>query len=181
MQPKHLIVDGYNVLGAMGWPPGRIFSGGEHVLEDFLVRLSSYGQRIATPITVIFDAWRQPGSFRQVQHRAGITVMYSSQGERADQILQQLIRKYGKETGVVSSDHEILMVAKSYGAFMIRSPEFLSKISAKVHRMAGGRSAGRSLSAQEEEPGPIGRKEKKGNPRKLPKKMRERNRIMRRF
>ena len=181
MKPKHLIIDGYNLLGAMGWPPGRIFSGGEQIVDDFLSRLSLYGQRVATPITVIFDAWRQPGSNRHVQHRAGVTVMYSSHGERADQILQQLIRRYGKESAVVSSDHEILNVAKAYGAFMVRSQEFLSKFSAKGDSVHRPRSYRNAPSSKEEEAGPVRTREKKGNPKKLPKKMRERNRIMRRF
>ena len=112
MKPKHLVIDGYNVLGAMGWPPDKVLQSEGKIVEEFLAQLSAYAQRVHTSMTVIFDAWRQPGKTRQVQHRAGITVMYSSEGERADHILQQILRKSGKDAGIVSSDHEILTEAE---------------------------------------------------------------------
>ncbi len=181
MKPKYFVIDGYNVLGAMGWPPDKVLQSEGKIVDEFLVELSAYAQRVHTSMTVIFDAWRQRGKTRQVQHRAGVTVMYSSEGERADHILQQILRKCGKDVGIVSSDHEVLQVAKAHGAFIMRSQEFVRKISATPRLPESRRSVGGQVAIKEEEHSISPRKEKKGNPKKLPKKMRQRNRIMGKF
>lgn len=181
MAPKHLIIDGYNVLGAMGLPPHRIVERGEHHREELIVRLGIYGQRLHCPVTLVFDAWQQTRKARQITHRAGVTVIYSGQGEQADQVIQHLIRTHGKETAVVSSDLEVINVAKTFGAFSIRSQEFIGRLitgssqGSKKSRLRGDSSR--------EDVGlvPPSSKEKKGNPRKLPKKLRQRNRIMKKF
>ncbi len=182
MTPKHLIIDGYNVLGAMGLPPQKVIGPGEVHRDQFVMRLGVYGQSIHCPITVVFDAWRQSGKVHQTIHHAGVTVMYSMEGERADQVIQALIRRYGKETAVVSSDHEVTNVARAFGAFVIRSQEFLARLHKGGQQRSSARSSrGRSEASDEGEDISMRQKEKKGNPRKLPKKLRQRNRIMKRF
>ena len=182
MTPKHLIIDGYNVLGAMGLPPQKVVGQGEGQRDQFVARLGLYGQRIHCPITLIFDAWRQPGNMRQTIHRAGVTVMYSAEGERADQVIQQLIRQYGIETAVVSSDLEVTNVARAFGAFVIPSPEFLTRLNKLSQQRPSVRfTRGGSEVKDGSEETTTRPKDKKGNPRKLPKKLRQRNRIMRRF
>ena len=108
--------------------------------------------------------------------------MYSAEGERADQVIQQLIRQHGKETAVVSSDLEVTNVARAFGAFVIRSQEFLTRLQRGSQPKTVVRvSRGTPVSKDEREEAPTRPKEKKGNPRKLPKKLRQRNRIMKRF
>ena len=109
----------WGFLRAKGGGAGGSLSRSIHV-----ARLSLYGKSIHCPVTVIFDAWRQPGNLRQTTHQTGVTVMYSSEGERADQVIQQLIRQHGNETAVVSSDLEVINVARAFGAFVIRSRSF---------------------------------------------------------
>jgi predicted RNA-binding protein with PIN domain len=179
--PKYLIIDGYNVLGAMGLPPHRIIENGEHHREEFIVRVGMYGQRLHCSITLVFDAWQQAGRTRQVVHRAGVTVIYTAQGEQADQVIQHLIPTHGKETAVVSSDLEVINVAKTFGAFSIRSQEFMRRLkSGGSHGSPENRSSGEGPQKDVDQV-PTPSKEKKGNPRKLPKKLRQRNRIMKKF
>lgn len=183
MTPKHLIIDGYNVLGAMGLPPEKVVGKGEVYRDQFVTRLGVYSQSIHCPVTVVFDAWRQPGNMRQTSHQTGVTVMYSAEGERADQVIQQLIRQYGKESAVVSSDLEVTNVARAFGAFVIRSQEFLGRLQRGSQQQTSSRSSkgGNPESKDEDSDLVIRPKDKKGNPRKLPKKLRQRNRIMKRF
>ena len=181
MAPNHLIIDGYNLLGAMGLPPHRVVEKGEHYREECIVRLGLYGQRIQCPITLIFDAWQQTGGTRQVIHRAGVTVVYTAQGEQADQVIQHLIRTHGKETAVVSSDLEVINVAKAFGAFSIRSQEFMGRLNSIGSQGPRGNRSGKEGSQKEVGQVSARPKEKKGNPRKLPKKIRQRNRIMKKF
>ena len=182
MTPKHLIIDGYNVLGAMGLPPKRVVGQGDVHRDQFLVRLGLYSQAIGCPITVIFDAWKQLGNMRQTIHRTGVTVMYSAEGERADQIIQQLVRQYGKEAAVVSSDLEITNVARAFGAFVIRSHEFLTRLQkGRQQATSVPTNTGKPEFKDDQEDWPVRQKDKKGNPKKLPKKLRQRNRIMKKF
>ena len=181
MAHKHLIIDGYNVLGAMGLPPHRVVDKGEHLREEFIVRIGLYGQRVRCPITLVFDAWQQRGRVREVTHRAGVTVIYTGQGEQADQVIQHLIRTHGKETAVVSSDLEIINVAKTFGAFSIRSQEFLGRLNpggSQGSRVSPSSGVGPQKDVDQV---PDRSREKKGNPRKLPKKLRQRHRIMKKF
>ena len=108
--------------------------------------------------------------------------MYSAEGERADQVIQQLIRQYGNESAVVSSDLEVTNVARAFGAFVIRSQEFLGRLQKGSQKKTSFRSARGNLEAKDDSEDVMTRpKDKKGNPRKLPKKLRQRNRIMKRF
>jgi predicted RNA-binding protein with PIN domain len=166
----------------MGLPPQIVVGQGEGHRDQFVARLGLYGQALHCPITVVFDAWRQPGAMRQAIHHTGVTVMYSAEGERADQIIQQLIRQHGKEAAVVSSDLEVTNVARAHGAFVIRSQEFLGRLQKGSQERLVARPPSRRVEAKDDAEMVIARpKEKKGNPRKLPKKLRQRNRIMKRF
>ncbi len=182
MTPKYLIIDGYNVLGAMGLPPQKVIGQGEVHRDQFVARLGIYAQAINCSVTVVFDAWRQSGNLRHSSHQTGVTVMYTAEGERADQVIQQLIRQHGNETAVVTSDLEVTNVARAFGAFVIRSQEFLTRLQKGSQQRTAARSP-RGNHNEKDESGDltIGRKDKKGNPRKLPKKLRQRNRIMKRF
>ncbi|MCA9498033.1 MAG: NYN domain-containing protein [Nitrospira sp.] len=181
MAPKHLIIDGYNVLGAMGLPPHRVVERGERHREEFIVRVGLYGHRLHNLITLVFDAWQQPGTNRQVIHRDGVTVIYTGQGEKADGVIQDFIRTHGKGAAVVSSDLEVIAVAKAFGAFSIRSQEFAKRLASSGLQGSAGSRSRREPSHQDVDEEPVRSKEKKGNPRKLPKKLRQRNRIMKKF
>ena len=179
MTPKQLLIDGYNLLGKVKGTLGRSAQSLQKEREAIINRVSWYAQRTGCAVTIVFDAWKQQGQLREVTHRTGVTVMYSETGEKADQVIQQLVRSGGKSLAVVSSDHEVLAVARAHGAFTMRSEEF-------AHRLREPSRSGRAVSVREDDQdmdgaGPVRSKEKKGNPRRLPKKVRQRNRIMRRF
>lgn len=181
--PLTILIDGYNVLGACGKRrPERTIEGGE-AREALIARLSLYSQRKGHRVTVVFDAWREPTGFEHHEHRSGVQVVFTKRGERADQVIQRLAREYGRACAVVSSDLEIIQTAKSYGAFVMKSQEFQVKLEslgdAKSH-------AGEIVSpvqpwAKPEEEIPPARLDKKGNPRKLPKAVRNRKRQLREF
>lgn len=180
MKPTMLLIDGYNLLGALGLWSRVQTSGGEAVREELVLRLKRYAQQKRCEVTVVFDAWQQKGRARQVEHRSGVTVIYSEAGKRADQVIQELVRGERENVAVVSSDYEIVATAKANGALSVRSEEFSAKLGgpADLRRSVSGDSVGRQVNDHDE-----GKRspEKKGNPRKLPKKVRQRNRIMKKF
>lgn len=172
--PTHLIIDGYNVLGLTGRLSNRL----ESARQELLRSLASYRHRTGHPVTVVFDGWQQGQPMEQREHRAGVEVIYSKRGEKADQVIQRLAREYGSDCAVVSSDHEIANVARSHRAFVMGAQEFAGKLSRPV-------STGSAVPYKELDMGDDGRPvrgvEKKGNPRKLPKSQRRRQNQLKRF
>ena len=176
-----LIIDGYNVLGALG----KSNAEGEEAREALVRRLSLYSQCKKHPVTVVFDAWREQTGLGHHEHRTGVQVVFTRRGERADQVIQRLAREYGRACAVVSSDLEIIRTAKACGAFVMKSQEFTEKLAMLSHEQpAAGKSPGgvatRPGEKVEDEDLPR-RAEKKGNPRKLPKAVRVRKRRLRGF
>jgi hypothetical protein len=170
----HVIIDGYNLLATGGMPSGHLESARETLLRD----LATYRHRKNHLVTVVFDGWQQGLPVEQREHRAGVQVIYSKRGERADQVIQRLAREYGADCAVVSSDHEIVNAARAHGAFVMGAREFAEKL-----RMSSG--AAGTIPYKELDSGDDSRPrrgtEKKGNPRKLPKSQRQRDRQLRRF
>jgi predicted RNA-binding protein with PIN domain len=171
--PTHLIIDGYNLLGRIGSLSASI----ESARESLLQALAAYRNRKHHPITVVFDGWQQGQPLEGREHRAGVQVIYSRRGERADQVIQRLAREYGADCAVVSSDQEVARSAKVSGAFVIGAQEFAMKLWAVPN---SGGIAHKELDTQEEE-SPRRDPKKKGNSRKLPKALRQRSRQLKRF
>ena len=180
----HVIIDGYNVLGVRGWTGVSSFQDGEQVRERLIQELSRYRHRKGHPITVVFDAWRERNTEYR-EHRSGVQVIYTQAGERADQVIQRMARQFGRECVVVSSDLEIVATAKDHGALTISAQEFQGKLQSvgnvgKPGRGVAKNSASAAYGKVEDEP-LLKRPDKKGNPRKLPKAQRNRNRQLRGF
>ncbi len=175
---KHIIIDGYNLLGAKGHGSYGSWNGGEAARERLLQDLAAYRQRVGHPITVVFDAWKQPGGTQHLEHRAGVTVIFSKQGEQADQVMQRMIRSHSQDCVVVSSDHEILDTAHANGAMVIRSEQFLGKLRVPLHSSVARHSAKLS---EKDDSDILRRPDKKGNPRKLTKAARQRLRNLKKL
>src|SRR6266581_250369 len=150
--PIHLIIDGYNLLGVRGGLRGDVEARREQLIRD----LAGYQQRKGHPVTVVFDGWRAGHAVERAEWREGLEVVYSRQGETADAVVKRLAEKYGSDCAVVSSDREI-------GDFETRL------------QVSGARPFARKQEADEEEPVRRDPK-KKGNPKKLPKSLRQKAR-----
>ena len=172
--PTHLIIDGYNVLAGAGRFPGDLESARDALLQE----LAAYRHRKSHAITVVFDGWQQGQPSERREHRAGVQVIYSRRGERADQVIQRLAREYGTDCAVVSSDHEIVNAARAHGAIVMTAREFSDKL--RVSSSTGGTIPYKELDTGADVRSTRG-PEKKGNPRKLPKSQRQRARQLKRF
>ncbi len=174
----HLIVDGYNLLAQTG----RIGAGrslhSEMAREALLRELATYRQRKSHVITVVFDGWQQGWGTEQREHRLGLQIIFSRRGEKADQVIQRLTTEFGSACAVVSSDREIIDFARAQGAFVMKAQEFVGKL--REGPNSPGVSAYKELDTGEDLRPKRG-SEKRGNPRKLPKALRQRSRQLKRF
>ena len=175
---RHLIVDGYNLLAQTGRIGGGTSLHSEMAREALLRDLATYRQRKSHAITVVFDGWQQGWGTEQREHRLGLEIIFSRRGEKADQVIQRLAADFGSSCAVVSSDREIINVAEAQGAFVMKAQEFIGKLQ-------GPSSSTRASLHKELDTGedlrPKRGPEKRGNPRKLPKALRQRNRKLKRF
>lgn len=175
--PKHVIIDGYNLLGITHRLSQGTFVANEAAREGLLQDLTRYRQQKGHAVTIVFDGWRDGLGTERREHRSGIQVVYSRRGEQADQVIQRLAKEYGSDCAVVSSDHEVMHSARISGALVLSSAEFAARI-----RPASSRSPappGKDLAGPDEDH--RRRSDKKGNPRKLPKALRRRRRELRGF
>ena len=169
----HLVVDGYNLLGVRGGLRGDIETRREALIRE----LAGYRQRKGYPLTVVFDGWRSGHPVEHGEWREGIEVIYSRKGEQADAVVKRLAAKYGSESAVVSSDHEIGNFARAHGSTIITSGEFETRL-----HMSGARPIARKQAADDEEEQRAQRDpKKKGNPKKLPKAMRKKANQLKKF
>lgn len=176
--PRHLIIDGYNLLGAGSRGRTGIEPWSEAAREDLLHRLRLYRQRRGHAITVVFDGWRAGGGSEQHDYRAGVEVIYSRRGEQADHVIRRLASEFGTECAVISSDAEVGRWARAAGALVILAQEFWMKLfDASVRPASMPFKELDSGSEPTERRGP----DKKGNPRKLPKSLRNRRRQLKGF
>ncbi|GMV49524.1 MAG: hypothetical protein AMXMBFR67_10670 [Nitrospira sp.] len=174
----HLLVDGYNLLGSagMGGPPA---AGRLEAARDALLRsLTGYRHRKGHAITIVFDGWQGGAPSEQREFLSGIEVVYSKRGERADQVIQRLARLYGRDCAVVSSDHEVVAVARAAGAFILGAAEFRTKL--QERSPSGSVAPFKELDCGDDDRGTRSQ-DKRGNPRKLPKSQRRRNHQLKGF
>jgi predicted RNA-binding protein with PIN domain len=171
--PLEIIIDGYNLirqshslkrLDAQNLEQGR---------EALLERLIAYRQVRGHPITLVFDGW---GGFNLSSTRTtheGITVVFTAQGQTADEWIQGRVQKvrYGV---VVTSDREIGRFAERAGLVIIPSPTFERRIEAAL----AGESDGDMMDDEEWEGEEPAQTKRKGSAWQLSKKEKKRRAIL---
>jgi uncharacterized protein len=158
--PVHLLIDGYNFgrRGSMApfFESSDLESGRRYLLE----KLAEYKRSKGIRITVVFDGTAGTSLSREKDLHKGIEVIYSRQGETADDVIIAAIRRKPSGLMVVTSDRAIINQAKSHGVTFM-TPDRLEA----------------AIDGDEEEGGPE-RADKKGNPRKAPKGVRKARRML---
>jgi predicted RNA-binding protein with PIN domain len=131
------LVDGYNLLHAMGVLSGRI---GPKGLERARARLlgllhGSYGDAGST-VTVVFDARDVPADLPAEMDYHGIHVAFAVEQEQADDLIELLIRKASapKNLTVVSDDHRIQRAARRRHCVVRGCQDYLEELDRLRHR-----------------------------------------------
>ncbi len=157
----HLIIDGYNYLSRIRATAMHDGSNLDMLRTALLERLARYKKQRSTKITVIFDAYNSPLPSRQRESYRGIDIVYSRENETADDVILEVTRTKRSGLVVVTSDRRLLDEAKRCGVAFITP--------SRLEELIVGAITGKSDEPEDETPGPA---VKKGNPRKLPKKLR---------
>jgi len=124
----HIIVDGYNLIRQSA----ALRSAERRSLEEgrkALVRaLTQYKRLRGHRITVVFDGWVGGSPREERDMAAGVAIIYSRLGEKADEVIKRLVAAGSEEILVVTSDREIASFAARRGKAAIASPDFTDRL-----------------------------------------------------
>jgi hypothetical protein len=122
----HIYIDGYNLIRQsirLRRFERQSLEAGRHALVEWLAR---YRRRKDHRITVVFDGWVGGSAREERDFSAGIFIIYSPKGVKADEVLKRIIASSDEEILVISSDREIASFAVRRGKATLSSPEFES-------------------------------------------------------
>jgi predicted RNA-binding protein with PIN domain len=127
-----LIIDGYNLLNAVGIVGSGI---GPGTLQRSRLALLNFLAESLEPeeipqATVVFDAQNPPPGLPRVVQHGGLTVHFASQYEDADTLIEELIRAESspRRLTVVSSDHRLQRAARRRKATAIDSDRWYAEV-----------------------------------------------------
>lgn len=115
-----IIIDGYNLIGSEQGLQGAL----EHKRNWLVQQLARYQKLKQFNVIVVFDGWRAGSANEASEKIAGLSVIYSRLGEKADQVIVRIAREKGSGAVVVSSDREIRSAVERFGAVAIHAGEF---------------------------------------------------------
>ena len=122
---SYLVLDGYNVIGALG----RYSTAGDGGLDDSRELLVNDAMKAAgwtgRRIIVVFDAQRSPEPGR-VEQRAGgaVRLIYSAPRESADDVIERLLGNLDGPATVYTADFALQRTALARGVSRATPREF---------------------------------------------------------
>ena len=125
----HILIDGYNLIRQsvnLKRFEHQSLEAGRNALIEWL---ADYRRRKDHLITVVFDGWQNGQPQEERDYSSGISIIYSSRGVKADDVLKRITAATGEEILVVSSDREIASYATRRGKATLSSAEFESIVS----------------------------------------------------
>ena len=156
-----IVIDGYNYIHRINGSAVQKGSSMDLLQRDFLEKCARYKKMRSVRISVVFDAYASFSPGRHSENFRGVDVIYSKEGETADDVIIGWIRKRPAGLIVVSSDRAIIDAAKERGVTFLTPVAFAEMLSSPA------------CEPDEEQDYPDNSGPKKGNPRKLPKKVRK--------
>jgi predicted RNA-binding protein with PIN domain len=119
----HLVVDGYNVTKT-GYGELPLAAQRSRLIRA----LGALFARTGDEVTVVFDGATRPPAMPPAPR--GVRVLFSAQGEIADDVIRRLVaaEPSGRPVVVVSSDKEVATDVTRDGAYAIASALFLRRL-----------------------------------------------------
>lgn len=135
----HIIIDGYNLIRQspkLSELDRQDLQSGREALVD---RLAAYKKIKPYKITVVFDGSSDSALYANRDRSKGIGLLFSQNGESADDVIRRMARREKEGALVVSSDREVMTAAEAAGAATMDSNAFEDKlVMAGYFSMKGG-------------------------------------------
>ena len=127
-----IVIDGYNLI-KQSHELSRLdhldIEKGRHGL---LNKLAAYKKIKRHRITVVFDGCKGGGFTQERTKEKGIDIVFSKQGEEADDVIKRIVAIERENVLVVTSDREIAEFSEKRGAAVVPSGEFEMKMELAV-------------------------------------------------
>ncbi len=128
---ERLIVDGYNVIFAWPETSDELKKNGLESARNKLINiLVNHAALTGIETIIVFDAAKTKDSQHEVENTFGLKVIYTIEGETADNVIEKLSKEFsGRGTVyVATSDWLEQRMILGYGAFRLTPKELLSWI-----------------------------------------------------
>jgi len=135
---EYLVIDGYNVINQ--WTD--LFNLKNEPLEDsrdkLLNMLSNYQGFKRIEVIVVFDAYLQKRGYEKTQDFDNIKVVYTKEGETADNFIERFVYLNGRSNlvKVVTSDFLEQILTMSYGGIRMSPRELRLEIQTDLKEAA---------------------------------------------
>ncbi len=119
-----LVIDGYNFLWQDGLFRDQAIRGFDKGREKVLDWLATQPLLQSFEVVVVFDAYKTDASHPSEETIRGLRVVYTAQGQRADDLIREMAALHGSAAIVVSSDNEVARHAEKKGCGVLGAREF---------------------------------------------------------
>jgi uncharacterized protein len=139
VRAMHYLIDGYNLLHAMGVLPARTGPGGlARARLRLLGLLHGVYEADSHQVTVVFDAAGAPAGAAAAATFQGIRVCYALHQQEADDLIEERIRHEGapRQLTVVSDDHRLQQAARRRQCITLGCLDYLDELG-RLRRLRG--------------------------------------------
>lgn len=125
-----LLIDGYNMIFAWEELTDMADLSLESARNLLVETLCSYQSYWGKRIIVVFDAYRQPGNIGMTENILGVEVVYTKEGQTADQYIEKFVLEHVKKMRitVATSDGLEQMMIFGQGALRMSARELRQKV-----------------------------------------------------
>ena len=172
----HLIIDGYNLVRQT--PHLRINEKKslEHGRNMLVKKLLAYQRMKKHRITLVFDGWEEGNIFETRGKISGIEIIFSRQGEKADEVIKRLAAKTSGKAAIITSDRDLGHSCSREGCKIISAQEFSLKLELADYQNQKGETEEIDQSAPQ-----LKGTKKKGPSRRLSKADRRRRSLLKKL
>jgi predicted RNA-binding protein with PIN domain len=128
--PGYLLVDGYNIIFA--WDElNKMAADNLDLARNTLINiLCNYQGFKQCEVILVFDAYRVPGNFREIEKVHNITVIYTKEAETADMFIEKTAHDLAKDyrVRVATSDGAVQTIILGSSAYRVSAEEFHKEV-----------------------------------------------------
>ena len=130
MKAEHFLVDGYNMIFAWDELRAKAAYSLADARDKLIDILADYQGAAGHDITVVFDAHKVAGGPGRLFASAGVSIVYTKEGQTADNLIESLSAALSRTcvVRVVTSDYTEQIVSFGQGAFRMSVQEFVREI-----------------------------------------------------
>jgi len=128
--PEFLLVDGYNIINAWDDLKKMMAADLAHARAKLIDILGNYQAVRGVRVIVVFDAHLVRGGAGSRENEAGVDVIYTTEGETADMLIEKLVGQFGENdrVTVATSDWTQQRFVFGKGAVRLSARELAQEI-----------------------------------------------------